>query len=57
MAKIGAKGGAQRAYAPARFILAREAARASWMPEARAKRLGRKRATHEKINQPAENKV
>lgn len=41
MAKIGAKGGAQRAYAPDRFILAREAARISWMPKARQKRIAK----------------
>lgn len=42
MAVIGAEGGRKRANHPDRKILAREAARISWMPEARAKRLKKK---------------
>lgn len=42
MAKIGKEGGHKRADHPDRKILAREAARISWMPEARAKRLKKK---------------
>lgn len=42
MAKIGAEGGSKRANHPDRAILAREAARISWMPEARELRAKRK---------------
>lgn len=42
MAAIGSTGGSKRADNPDRFILAKEAARISWLPENRAKRNKRK---------------
>lgn len=43
MSKIGKLGGAKRKHNPDRLILAREAARISWLPESRAKRVSNKR--------------